>query len=252
MSSSNVIRMAISILGIYLGSVGTALAQSASISDSTFADANWTLSVFPAGNGGSVTANQTTIGGNPLRSVSDTVNTTLSTILGVHIYTPFTYQPAVSGAIASLNYSESAICLAGCFGQGQSTGPAVLQGGVLYGYNGFLITGPGTSFQTLSLSALTATDFSRVAVTTTTLFDDTQHPNFSAGGAPIQFGFFRANGSGPSTGYTLVGGIDDWQIAVVTGVSAAPAIIPTLDPTAMAALALILAISAALLLRRRV
>ncbi len=233
------------ILASAIGLPVVALAQ-ATVADTTFADANWTLTIFPAGNGGSVTANQATIGSNFIRSVSDTVNGTPSTILGTHIYTAFTYNPATSGPITTLGYSESAICLAGCFGQGQSTGPAVLQGGNLYIYTGVLITGPSTSFHTVSASGLTSADFARVAVTTTTLFDNTQHPDFSGAGAPIQFGFYRANGSGPSPGYTLVAGIDDWQLAI----NAAPVTVPTLNPYAMGGLVLLLAVAGVLFLRR--
>ncbi|MEO8189866.1 MAG: hypothetical protein ABI682_05955 [Acidobacteriota bacterium] len=243
--TSSRFRLAVPGLALLLLLPVAALAQTAS--DTTFADANWTLTVFPAGNGGSVVANQQTVGGNSFRSVADTVGASLSTILGTHIYNATTYNPAVSGAIGSLNYSEDAFCQSGCFGQGQSTGPAVLQGGTLYIYNGFLITGPGATTQTLTLSGLTANDFGRVAVTTTTLFDTT-HPDFSAAGGPIQFGFFRANGSGPSPGYTLTAGIDNWSVQVVAGAAAAP--VPTLNPLAMSALALMLAVAAVLFLRR--
>ena len=44
---------------------------------------------------------------------------TESVIMGVSIYTPFTYNPAVSGAIGTINYREDAACTSGCFGSGQ-------------------------------------------------------------------------------------------------------------------------------------
>jgi len=245
MKSRIATRAGIWILASVVGVPLAALAQ-VTVSDTTFANADWTLNVFPGGNGGSVTATQVTAGSNFLRSISDTVNGTPSIILGTHIYTPFTYTPSASGPIVSLNYSENAICLSGCFGQGQSTGPAVRQGGVLYVYNGFLITDPTTTFHPLSLGGLTATDFARVAVTATTLFDNTQHPDFSGAGGPIQFGFFRANGSGPSVGYTLVGGIDDWQVTVNATITA----VPTLNPLAMGGLVVLLAVAGILFLRR--
>lgn len=232
---------------------GLALAQGATVADATFVDANWSLTVFPAGNGGSVGASQTTISGNPLRSVNDTVNGTPSVILGTHIYTPFSYNPAVSGPISTVSYSESAICLSGCFGDGQSTGPALLQGGILYIYNVTLVTGPGTTFAPLALTGLAAASFSQVAVTTTGLFNDV-HPDFSSNGAPIQFGFFRANGSGPSAGYSLVGGIDNWQVTVTAAApqpTAAPADIPALGPMAISGLGLLLVLAGIPYLRRR-
>ena len=53
------------------------------------------------------------------------------------------YDPGVSGAITSINYSEDAACTAGCFGQGQSTGPALLQGANIYILSSStVVTGP--------------------------------------------------------------------------------------------------------------
>jgi hypothetical protein len=248
MKSSMATRAGVLILASLTGVPLVALAQ-ANVSDTTFANADWTLTIFPGGNGGTVTASQSTVGPNFIRSVSDTVNSFQSIILGTHIYGPFTYNPGTSGAIASLSYSENAICLSGCFGNGQSTGPAILQGGNLYVYTGvFFITGPSTSFHPLSLSGLTAADFARVLVTGTTYFDNTQHPDFSGAGGPIQVGFFRANGALVSGGYTLVAGIDDWQVTInPVGITAG---VPTLSPFAMGGLALLLAVAGILFLRR--
>ena len=227
---------------------GTAVAQSAS--DNTFLDANWALTQFTAGNGGSSTAAQSLAGGNPgaFRNVTDVLNAApvgLNTIvLSTSIYTPFTYNPAVSGAIASINYSEDAACTASCFGSGQSTGPALLQGGNRYILSSStVVTGPSATWTNHALSGLTAADFGLVNVTAGgSIFDNTQHPNFSAGGAPIQLGFFRANGtsvSGP--GYTLSAGIDNWQVTVAAGAPAAT-IVPTLSEWSIAALALAIAL----------
>jgi hypothetical protein len=249
MKSSMTTRAGICILASVLVVPLAALSQT-TFSDATFANADWTLTVFPGGNGGSVIATQATVGSNFIRSVSDTVNNFQSIILGTHIYGPFTYNPGTSGAIASLSYSENAICLSGCFGNGQSTGPAIVQGGVHYVYTGFLITGPSTTFHPLTLSGLTAADFARVLVTGTTYFDNTQHPNFSSAGAPIQVGFFRANGALVSSGYTLEAGIDDWQVTISPAAATTAAVVPTLNPFAMGVLALLLAVAGILFLRR--
>lgn len=247
MKSLMTARAGILILASVSGVPLVALAQT-TVSDATFANADWTLNVFPGGNGGSVIASQATIGPNFIRSVSDTVNNFQSIIVGTHIYGPFTYNPGTSGAIVSLSYSENAICLSGCFGNGQSSGPVIVQGGFHYVYTGFLITGPSTSFHPLTLSGLTAADFARVLVTGSTYFDNTQHPDFSTAGGPIQVGFFRANGALVSSGYTLVGGIDDWQVTI-TAAAATAAAVPTLSPFAMAGLALLLAVAGILFLR---
>ncbi len=224
-------------------------ASAQTVSDSTFLDANWALTQFTAGNGGSSTAAQSLTGGNPgaFRNVTDALNAAPSgletLVLSTSIYTPFTYNPAVSGAIGSINYSEDAACTAGCFGQGQSTGPALLQGANRYILSSSqVITGPSAVWTNHSLNGLTAADFGLVNVTSSaTIFDNTQHPNFSAAGAPIQFGFFRANGTF-GEGYTLSAGIDNWQVTIIPAIVTQPPVVvvqvPTLAGWAIAGLAL--------------
>jgi hypothetical protein len=237
--------------------VGVLLASNASaavtVSDSTFLDANWNLTQFLGGTGGSVAAGQVVSGGNPgaFRNVTDTLTGGgVGIVLGTSIYTPFTYSPTVSGAIGSLNYTEDAACTSGCFGQGQSTGPALLQSGNLYILgSSTVITGPGAAWATHALSGLTALDFGRVNVSATTIVDNTQHPDFSASGAPIQVGFFRANGTGAGGGgYTLAAGIDNWQITIAQAGPAAA--IPTLGAMEIALLAIAIGLLGLLSARR--
>jgi hypothetical protein len=234
-------------------------AMAQTVSDSTFLDANWSGTQFVAGNGGTSTGAQVAAGGNPgsYRNVTDVLNAappgSQTIVLSTHIYTPFTYDPSVSGAIGSLNYAEDAACTAGCFGQGQSTGPALAQGGNLYILSSSsVITGPGLAWAPHTLNALTAADFGLVNVTPFTLFDNTQHPNFSAGGAPIQFGFFRANGTSLNGGaYTLAAGIDNWQITLGAAPAAAAGVgIPAVGTIELAVLAGILGLLALVFLRR--
>jgi hypothetical protein len=114
-----------------------------------------------------------------------------------------------------------------------------------------VITGPGLAWSPHTLNALTATDFGLVNVTPFTLFDNTQHPNFSAGGAAIQFGFFRANGTGLNGGaYTLAAGIDNWQIALAAAPVSSVAGIPAVGTVELAVLAGILGLLALVFLRR--
>jgi len=71
------------------------------------------------------------------------------------------------------------------------------------------------------------------------IFDNTQHPNFSAAGAPIQVGFFRANGTF-GNGYTLSAGIDNWQVTITAaGAPPVTSVIPTLSEWAVAGLAFV-------------
>jgi hypothetical protein len=59
-----------------------------------------------------------------------------------------------------------------------------------------VITGPSATRAPHALSGHTALDFGLVNATGTTIVDNTQHPDFSASGAPIQVGYFRGNGAG--------------------------------------------------------
>ena len=73
----------------------------------------------------------------------------------------------------------------------------------------------------------------------TTIFDNAQHPDFSASGAPIQVGYFRANGTGPGGGgYTLAAGIDNWHITIVGAAPIVVVPVPTLGNLEIALLAL--------------
>jgi hypothetical protein len=209
------------VLGVLIAS--QVAAGAVTVSDSTFADANWNLTQFAGGAGGSVSAGQLPSGDNPgaFRNLTDTLSGGgAGIVLGTNIYTPFTYNPVVSGAIASFNYAEDAACTSGWFGQGQSTGPAILQSGNLYILStSSVITGPAAAWAPHALSGLTALDFGLVNVTATTIFDNAQHPDFSASGAPLQVGYFRENGTGLGLGgYTLAAGIDNWQITIVGAV----------------------------------
>lgn len=241
----------LSVVGAFLASGASA---AVTVSDGTFLDANWNLTQFLGGTGGSVTGGQVASGGNPgaFRNVTDTLTGGgVGIVLGTSIYTPFTYSAGGSGAIATLNYTEDAACTGGCFGQGQSTGPALLQGGKYYILgSSSVITGPSAVWTTHALNGLTALDFGLVNVTASTIVDMTQHPDFSASGAPIQFGYFRANGTGlGGGGYTLTAGIDNWQITIAAAVASAP--VPTLGAMELALLAIAIGLLGLSFARRR-
>ncbi|TMH03962.1 MAG: hypothetical protein E6H67_11780 [Betaproteobacteria bacterium] len=242
-------------LGSLISAIATIAALSSptaaqTVSDNTFLDTNWALYLFWAGNFtagslGSTTATQVAVGGNPgafrnVTNVLDAAPPGLQTIVvSMSIYRLFVYDPGVSGAITSINYSEDAACTAGCFGQGQSTGPALLQGANIYILSSStVVTGPALTWANHTLTGLTAADFGLVRVMSNgTLFDNTNHPNFSAG-APIVFGFFRANGTGVSgPGYTLSAGIDNWRVTIAAAGLPVAAALPTLGGWALALLA---------------
>ncbi len=238
------------------------LALAVTVSDSTFADVDWTLAVFSSGSGGNVTGAQVASGGNPgsYRSVTDTLTGggVVSVVVGVNIYQPFTYSPSTSGAINSLDWSEDAACTTTCFGSGVSAGPALLQGGNYYILcSSSVITGTSPAFANHSLSGLTAADFGLTSPGPSTGCDPSVHPNFSASGAPLKFGFLTANGTGPGGGgYSSTEGVDNWQITLQATALPPPVPVatsqpvPALDRFGMALLMLAIALLGFVYLRR--
>lgn len=175
--------------------------------DGNFAPANWTIIPVTVGSGGAQTAVQSKKGGHPgsYRVITNTVFTESggigSVMYGFNEYKKGAFNPAQKGAITSISYSEDSLLISG-FGQGQATGAAVIQNGVVY-FDTMLIT-PNHKWTHQSQKNLTAASF--------TASDQTSHPDFSATAAPMQFGFYRANSAGFQ--YTIVAGIDNFSITI--------------------------------------
>jgi hypothetical protein len=175
--------------------------------DGNFASANWRIITVNVGTGGTQTATRAAKGGHPgaYRIVSDTVFTqglgVGSVIYGFNAYKKALYNPAKKGAITSINYSEDSLLIAG-FGQGEATGAAVLQNGVVY-FDAGLVT-PNRSWTHQAQSNLTAANF--------TASDQKSHPDFSQTGAPLQFGFYRANSAGSQ--YSITAAIDNFSLTI--------------------------------------
>jgi hypothetical protein len=189
--------------------------------DETFADANWELTPF-VNNAGSTSASQVGAGGNTgaYRTVTTSPGPTPpgqpAQILGFHKNLLATYDPASLGAIAALDYSEDAIMLNG-FGDGQASGPALEQDGKVY--LRYAVFAKDASWTPKSFVGLTQNSFSLLNLTDTGIVDGTQHPDFSAAGSPITFGFFRFNASAATAAgggtYSIIAGIDNWRIAIL-------------------------------------
>lgn len=187
--------------------------------DDTFNSADWELIPFFWGTGGSIEVAQVQSGGNPgsYRWVKDTVNTALpgneSGAAGFHRRVGASYDPSRQGPITAIAYAEDSILLSGFPGsEGQATGPALRQSGRVF--IGQELTTPERSWTSRSRAGFVESDFILLADTG---IDLTVHPDFSAAGSLIEFGFYRAN-STPigGTGYAIVGGIDNWSITVTS------------------------------------
>ena len=205
------VRTGIVTAAITLGFIGSAHAD-VSFFDGTFNPADWSIqSINQGGNGGTTSATQEQTGGNPdqFRQITQSVNPIPagggdSNTWNFHLNANATYDPA-DGAIESIDYSEDAILING-FGDGHALGPAILQNGQIYIASG----------QVSPDSIWTHKDFSNLTENSFFVFgDNSQHPDFSELGDPIEFGFFRAN-STLGGGYTIVGGIDNWSYDIKT------------------------------------
>ena len=124
-------------------------------------------------------------------------------------------SPTAQGPITRLNYAEDARLVNG-FGGGQAIGPAIRQGGNYYRLPGNA-TGTNFNWSTLSLSNISASQFIRVVPfgSCGNESDPSSHPDFSASGAPIEFGFVRANSQIDGQGaYDITAALDNFHVTV--------------------------------------
>jgi hypothetical protein len=188
-----------------------ASAASVVFSDGTFLDAEWSVGVVASGLGGVGSAGQTSTGGNPdfFREVSITLVAPTSTLGSqvdvVSLKASAVYDPGTA-AIASIDYAEDAILLSGG-GNGHALTLAFQQGGEVYVGLPRLVS-PELEWTGKSIPGLLESDFIPIP-------GGAGSPDFSASGAPITFGFWRAFSSpAGSNGGTRIGGIDNWMVTV--------------------------------------
>ena len=196
----------------------SANARTFTFADHNFYDTDWTLITQELGNGGNIVATHVppflppSIVNN-FRSITNSVNAGAgSSVWGFHLKNSAIYYPTTQGAIEFIEYSERSIMFSG-FGEGQATGPALLQKGKQY-FSYYPNTG---GFFANTSDWTNKTFFPMVQLHFWTLSDPNDHPDFSSTAAPITFGFFRANSNGPNDfAYSIIAGIDDWSVSVNT------------------------------------
>ena len=130
-------------------------------------------------------------------------NPTQITVL--HVFTGGGWDPSTDGALASVDYSEDQIEFEPPF-EGAAIGAlfVIVQDGTTYNTsinenNAY----SNTSWQTTSVDGLTPADFSPAP-----------GPDFSAGGAPMTFGYLRSN-TNRGTEITTQHGIDNWTVELI-------------------------------------
>jgi hypothetical protein len=111
------------------------------------------------------------------------------------------------GAIISLPYSEDRNTT------GQEFGPAIEQNGNLYyAYAG---SGGTSGWQSTTMTFTPAAATNNLLTAFGTDMSSSVHPDFSANGAPMTFGFAAIDNSTASS-FTAVSGYDNWSIGVTT------------------------------------
>jgi len=199
-------------LSLTLATAGLAPASTVTFQDGTFTDAQWTTTVEVLNGGGSVNAFQVASGGNPteFRRIENTLNSAIgtgvsNTVYGFHRFAGGVYDPATGGPILAINYAEDSQRIAGGV---QACGLAVRQAGVIYYGPAFLTPTAFGTWATTTQTGLLAGQFDALA-------PGVQNPDFSVAGAPLEFGFFRANSTSVGGGGgTTHGGIDNWTVAL--------------------------------------
>jgi len=182
------------------------------ISDGTFATSDWTHAILwsvPTATLGPMT--QELSGGNPglyQRGQHHTVGS-FATIYDGHSFTGgASYDPSVQGAVATIDIQYDYIDLVG---QGTQNGILVSQGGHTY------IRPVDSSFWTSwtrhSLAGLLASDSNWSDVSAGGVASG--HPDYSAAGGPMQFGYYTFNWS-LAAGFDIqrAWGIDNFQVTV--------------------------------------
>lgn len=168
----------------------------------------WTTAVIQST--GNPTAPQTATtqatGGNPgaFRQMTHTFSTA-GDIWVNHIFGSATYNPQQQGAITSIDYAEDQAVLSGPF-----------LGAAVAGW--FIIIQNGQSFErALNPNAFSSTTWVRSTLSglTPASFAPAPGPNFSATGAPMQFGYRRANtNTSASAQFTITHAIDNWRVTI--------------------------------------
>lgn len=190
------------------------------ISDGDFNAQDWSTITVDATFGATATATQITTGGNPgsYRAITHTLPTPpdlqLTQLTVAHLYTATLYNPATQGAITTVDFQQDARLLNLPWDQAFTTTQVALrQGGRLFSSERFVRTIATLAWEPSALTALAQEDF--VAAD-----GSGDHPDFSATGAAIAFGFVRLNSrlaaSPPVPPGDLVyaHAIDNWTVTV--------------------------------------
>jgi len=199
---------------LYTIGFSTIPAQAVIFQDGDFDPSQWQTHLFMTQTS---TANNSTLssGGNPanFRSLYMFSSTGILQPTGrsmvVELKTSAVVSPNALGGITQVDYAEDHFCE--CLGGGVLWGPALEQNGTYYIVAGNAMpNGINVVWNDETLLGLTETDFVEVDVNAATWSNPNSHPDFSAAGSPVTFGFVRAKAF---VGWTE-SGMDNWTVHV--------------------------------------
>ncbi len=207
------------------GVLASAATASASVTffDGVFAPGTWNSSIVTNANGTGSTFNdaQILVGGNPAEHLQIAANIQVSGPGGgafmLFMNNFAFYNPAVSGAVTAIDYSEDSINFLPNSGGGMATGLAITQGGKVFVQRNPFLDMPYSTFSTWTQNAapgLAAADLWEVD--SNGVLNQFSNPDWSAAGGVMQMGFYRATSSGNSTdSYIREAGIDNWHVRII-------------------------------------
>jgi hypothetical protein len=164
--------------------------------DPSNADANWTI----VNQSGFVSAGFQATGGNPSNTSYRQITLSGTVMFVGELNNTFVYNPSVQGAITGITYNADFETLNAA---GSSYFPLVSQNGSFYIENSHGMNASANTWLNQNL-VTDLTQFVLLQVTNgIATFDFTKHPDFSAAGSSIDFGYEAvAGGAGPFTSIT--------------------------------------------------
>ena len=127
------------------------------------------------------------------------------------------YNPAVSGPVTAIDYSEDSINFLPDSGDGMVTGLAITQGGKTFVQRNPLLVMPFPTFGTWSPNAAPGLSTADLwELDSNGILNQFSNPDWSAAGGVMQMGFYRATSSGNFTeNYVREAGIDNWHVRII-------------------------------------
>jgi hypothetical protein len=174
-----------------------------SLADSTFKSSNWKTLHY--GDSGSGTGAFTATGGDPGAGWHVTNNVGINYMSTDSFYKAAAYSPAFGGEVLSLTFQYDFVTSL-TNAQGQGTAPAILQNGIVYVLDTPDYSYP-QSWKAELWTNLTAADF-------VNRDEQAHHPDFSASGAPMQFGFTNANYGGVLSNRSTLSSFDNFAVTI--------------------------------------